>query len=132
MLVMIACLKKIDPISTHKIHEAVLLRDATGPCPLREVLQWFRFADTHKRIAHDCLNQIKDAKRDRPVHRDPVAKILTEFAVKHRLTPAGGLLTGDRFVGTSTLTGGAQPPSLSEARPPTVALADASRHAEGL
>lgn len=86
---MIACLKKVDPISTLKIHEAVFLRDATGPCPLREVLQWFRFADTHKRIAHDRLNQIKDAKR-RSVHRDPVAKILTEFGVKHRLTPAGG------------------------------------------
>lgn len=58
-LIVIPCLKKIDPDVANETYHAMLLGKATRPDARGEILEWFRFAHACKGIAHDGLDKVE-------------------------------------------------------------------------
>lgn len=124
---MITRLEEVDPIRADQIDEAMFLGDAAGPRSRRQVLQWFRFADPHKWIAYDGLDEVEHSQRDGPICRHPEAKVLAELWMKDRFASPGPLRRRSR-PRANALSGG-QSPSLGGGTPVIVAVDDASGRA---
>jgi len=65
-------LQEINPIITHQIDQAVLLRQPPRSCPGREVAQRLRLADALEGVAQDGFDQVKGAQCQFPVSIHPV------------------------------------------------------------
>ena len=90
--IMILRLQKIHPIIPHHVHQSVFLGDASRPDAGGEVFEGFGFANALEGLAHDGLDQFRDAQADAAVGLDPVPQVLAKFGLEDRypvLNPQG-------------------------------------------
>jgi hypothetical protein len=82
----VARLKKINSLCSHRINEPVLLGDSSGPSSSQFMLEGFRFADPVKGVSQDILNELQDAESGIAIRFHPPAKILSKFEVEYCLS----------------------------------------------
>jgi hypothetical protein len=70
--VVVASLKKVDPVVRDVIYKPMLLSDSPRPATFKHVAKRLRLSYTLKRIAHNCLDQIKDPEGSVAIGFDPV------------------------------------------------------------
>ncbi len=88
---MIARLQEIDSRLADPVNQTMLLSDSPGPGAAEGMLERLGFADSAKRIPQNSLHQLKYAQRSLAIGLNPVAKILTKFAVENRNSLSGPL-----------------------------------------
>jgi hypothetical protein len=71
--VVIAGLKKIDPLRTHRIDQPMFLGDAARPRIGKNVSQRFGFSDALERIPHHRFHEVNQSKGDAAIIFDPVS-----------------------------------------------------------
>ncbi len=65
-----------------EVDEAMFLCKATRPDACAEMLEGLRLAETYEWIAHDCLDEIEEAKSYATLFVDPVSKVLAKFLLE--------------------------------------------------
>ena len=87
-LIVIPCLKKIDPDVANEVYKAMLLGKATRPDAGGEILEWFRFANACKGIAHDGLDKVECTQGSLAIDFDPVAEVFPELRLEDSFSNA--------------------------------------------
>ncbi len=83
---MVSRLQEINSIVAHEINNAVFLCQSSRPTTRCEIFEWFRFANTIKRIAQNGVNQFKSAQSQFAIRLNPVTQIFDEFGLKDCFT----------------------------------------------
>lgn len=83
---MVTRLKKVDPVVTDQIDDAVFLGQTAGPGACGNELEWLRFADAGKRIMHDRLDKVESPECHLAVGFHPIPQVFAEFLLEDRLS----------------------------------------------
>ena len=70
---MVPALEEVNPLSPDELHDAVLLSQTPRPKVRAKMLERLGLSNSDERIAHDRLNQFKNAQSDPPIRLNPVA-----------------------------------------------------------
>ena len=79
-------MKKIDPVASHKVDQAVLLGDPTRPGSCQKMPQRFGLANPGKWIKQHGFHQIQHPQGNLAIGFNPVAKVLAEFRLENGLS----------------------------------------------
>ena len=83
---MVAALEEVDSLSPDEVDDPMLLGQTPRPEIRPKMLERPGLPDADERIAHDRLDQFKDAQSDSPVGLHPMAQILAKLGLEDRLT----------------------------------------------
>ena len=81
---MVAGLHKVDLFARNHIYQTMFLGNPPGPHAGAKELQGLGFSNALKRISHDRLDQLKNAKCGLAVCFHPEPEVLSEFRMKYR------------------------------------------------
>ncbi len=72
---MMTRLREMDPVRSDQVDLSVLLCDPSRPDTRPKSLERLRLAFSHKRIAHDGVDEMKNAQGHFSILFDPVTKV---------------------------------------------------------
>jgi hypothetical protein len=82
-LIVISGLEEIDLVISDAIDQSVFLSNASRPTTRQNVFQRFGFTQAFERIAHYCVDKIKDSDGDAALVFDPEPQVLNKFGLKY-------------------------------------------------
>ena len=83
---MVASLKKVDPVIRDAVYKPMLLSNSPRPATFKHVTKRLRLSYTLKRIAHNCLDEVKNPECRVAISFDPVPYVFAELFLKYGRT----------------------------------------------
>ena len=83
---MVPTLDEINPVVSDNVHETMLLGDPPRPDAGAKEFQRLRFSYALEGVSDDGFHQGENAKGRTALGLDPMAEILSELRLKHRLS----------------------------------------------
>src|SRR5260221_2307489 len=83
MSIVITRLQEIDSRLAEPAYQTMFLSDSPRPSSGERVPKPLGFADSGERVPQNSLDQLQDAQRSVAIGLNPIAKILSKFAVEN-------------------------------------------------